>query len=422
LHLRLQSRPSPTRYQSTKVDFANVAANLFATLLFLMGCGGREVVLPTAVPIAIAPEITTAQAEAGEDVVVAGEVIVVETAVSVTIDATIPTPEGEGVRPGVAEQNYVRSAGPAPRNTEEWRPPPMSVPLSYNPDDHYWLIRPIPSGSRNYDLEWYPFGNDVQAADVPAYRVHHGVDFPNETGTPVLAAGSGTVIHAGSFPSPRNGVNYYGNTVVIQHDWQWLGKDLFTLYAHTLELFVEEGDYVEQGQVIAGVGSSGEVTGPHLHLEVRVGTNEYVNARNPALWLAPYEGWGTLAGQLVDRRGRMIPGAKLELRLPDANENLRQQSTYATTVRSDDIWQENFVIGDVPAGQYELHITVADVAYKRDVEILPGQTTFEIIATEFSFNPTSTPIPLPTPLPTLAITGTVPADDIPLLTTPTPEP
>jgi hypothetical protein len=124
-----------------------------------------------------------------------------------------------------------------------------------------------------------------------------------------------------------------------------------------------------------------------------------------------------LAGQLVDRRGRLIPGAKLELRPPGSTEILRQQSTYATTVRSDAIWQENFVIGDVPAGEYELHITLADVAYQRDVEILPGQTSFEIIATEFSYNPTSTPIPLPTPFPTIVLSGTVSADFVP----PTPE-
>ncbi|MFO7683722.1 MAG: peptidoglycan DD-metalloendopeptidase family protein [Chloroflexota bacterium] len=387
----------------------------------LAGCGGA-LALPTAVPLAVAPETATAQAAAEEtEVVVSDEGMGEETAVFPSHDDTIPTPAGDGLRPEQIVQNYVRAAAPAARSTEEWRPPPMAAPLSYNPDDHYWLIRPIPSGKRNYDLEWYPFGNDVQAADIPPYRIHHGIDFPNETGTPVLAAGSGTVIHAGPFPSPTNGVNYYGNTVIIQHDWQWQGKDVFTLYAHTLELFVAEGDTVDQGQVIAGVGSSGEVTGPHLHLEVRVGENTYANARNPALWLVPYEGWGTLAGRIVDNRGRPITGAKLQLRPPGSNEILRQQSTYATTVRADDIWQENFVIGDVPAGKYELHITVADVAYKRNVEIFSGQTTYETIATEFSFIPTSTPIPLPTPVPTLALPGAVQPGDPLLIATPTPE-
>ncbi len=395
---------------------------LFIGLLAFVGCRqDGSMLIPTAVPLAVAPEIATAQAENNEEttVIVAGDAVPNLTPLP-TIDETIPTPEGEGVRPANAEQNYVRSEGPAPRDTEEWRPPPMTAPLSFSPDDHYWLIRPLPSGSRNYDLEWYPFGNDVQADNVPPYRIHHGIDFPNDTGTPVLAADSGTVIHAGAFPSPRNGVNYYGNTIVIQHDWQWQGKDVFTLYAHTLEYFVEVGDYVEQGEVIAGVGSSGEVTGPHLHFEVRVGENEYVDTRNPALWIVPYEGWGTLAGKVVDRRGRMIPGARLELRHPDSNENLRKQSTYATIIRSDEIWQENFVIGDVPAGEYELHITVADVVYMREVKVLPGQTSFEVIATEFSYNPTSTPIPLPTPFPTILIEGTPATENNLLIPTATP--
>ncbi|PID87220.1 MAG: hypothetical protein CSB13_00350 [Chloroflexi bacterium] len=395
----------------------------FLGLLFFVGCRQvGDLLLPTAVPLAVAPEIATAQAESHDETVsIVADEIVPDLTPQPTIDARIPTPEGEGIRPMDAEQNYVRSEVPAPHNSEEWRPPPMIAPLSFNPDDHYWLIRPIPSGSRNYDLEWYPFGNDVQADNVPAYRIHHGVDFPNDTGTPILAAGSGTVIHAGSFPSPRNGINYYGNTIVIQHDWQWQGKDVFTLYAHTLEYFVQAGDNVEQGEVIAGVGSSGEVTGPHLHFEVRVGANEYVDTRNPALWIVPYEGWGTLAGKVVDRRGRLIPGARLELRAPGANENLRKQSTYATIIRSDEVWQENFVIGDVPAGEYELHITVADVTYVREVTVLPGQTSFEVISTEFTYNPTPTPRPLPTSLSPVLIEGTPFNETDSLTTTPVPD-
>ena len=105
----------------------------------------------------------------------------------------------------------------------------------------------------------------------------------------------------------------------------------------------------------------------------------------------------------------------------NSNENLRKQSTYATTIRSDELWQENFVIGDVPAGEYELHITVSDVVYMREVKVLPGQTSFEVIATEFSYNPTSTPIPLPTPFPTILIEGTPASENNPLAATATPE-
>jgi murein DD-endopeptidase MepM/ murein hydrolase activator NlpD len=276
------------------------------------------------------------------------------------------------------------------------------------------MIRPIPSGHRNFELEWYPFGNDVQTNLIPSYRVHHGIDLPNETGTPILAASSGTVIHAGTFLSPNNGVNYYGNTVVIQHDWQWNGQDVFTLYAHTLELFVEVGDRVEQGQLIAGVGSSGEVSGPHLHFEVRVGANQYSAARNPALWMAPYEGWGTIAGRFIDRQGNLISSATLTLISVDSDALDRHQQTYYPTVGSDPVWRENFVFADVPAGNYELIIDANDGAhrYKRDVEVRPGQTSFELISTNFTFVPTATPLPTSeptgTPFPPLIILTATP--------------
>ncbi len=309
-----------------------------------------------------------------------------------------PTPLTAGIRPSEAEQKWIPDIGlDVP---SDWRPPPYEVPFALHYDDHYYMRRPLPTGSRTYGLEWYSFGNDVQSDSVASYRIHHGEDFPNETGTPVLAASSGTVIFSGQLVSPRNGVNYYGNTVVIKHDWQWNGQDVFTLYAHTLELFVEEGEYVEEGQLIAGVGSSGEVSGPHLHFEVRVGVNKYGAARNPALWMAPYEGWGTIAGRFVDRQGKMISSASLSLiPLDDPDAKIRRQKTYYPTIASDPVWRENFVFADVPAGNYDLIIDVGNGRYrfKREIEVRPGQTSFEVISTNFVFSPTATPLPTPEP-------------------------
>ena len=371
---------------------------LFALLIGLLaGCGSDSFAPPTLVPVLSLPpaqqtEIAvTAESEAASRLSPEGR-----TAGTSVTDSSVPTPAGVGIRPDEAQQLWVPDAGPEP--PEGWRPPPYDVPLSFHYDDHYWLARPLPSGSRNYDLEWYPYGNDVLLPDQPSYRIHHGLDFPNETGTPVLAASSGTVVYAGPLPSPLNGVNYYGNTVIIQHDWQWLGQDVFTLYAHTLELFVQEGDEVEQGQLIAGVGSSGEVSGPHLHFEVRVGTNNYNDTRNPALWLAPFEGWGTLAGRFVDKNNQFISGASMTLIPLNVDTAVRKQRTYSLVVNSDDIWQENFVIGDLPAGRYKLMIDMNDGVhiYERELEIFPGQTSFEIISTTFEFTPTATPIPIET--------------------------
>lgn len=414
------------------VTFWGRRAGCFLVIgLLAMGCtGGETAVLPTLIPPAdtpVMPARATASADPHSDVLLVEAVV--ETAVTPeTVNPSPnepeppPTPADAGIRPAQAEQRFVPSLGPDVPISNEWRPPPFTVPLSLHPDDHYWLIRPIPSGSRNYDLEWYPYGNDVLLPQLPPYRVHHGLDFPNPPGTPILAAASGTVIHAGPLPSPRDGLNYYGNTVIIHHDWQWLGQDVYTLYAHTLELFVRVGSQVEQGQLIAGVGSSGEVSGPHLHFEVRVGANNYNSTRNPALWLAPFEGWGTLAGRVVDRRGRYIPGAIITVQpirvdVPSGiTIPVRRQMTYVSTaVQPDEVWQENFVVGDLPAGRYTLLIDIEDITYRRTITIYPGQTTFEIISTTFDFIPTPTPEPTPTIIitPTLTITPTLPLESEP---------
>jgi murein DD-endopeptidase MepM/ murein hydrolase activator NlpD len=314
-----------------------------------------------------------------------------------------------GLRPDQAR--LFREPHIGPEATLAWRPPPLPVPLSIHPDDHYWLIRPLPSDKRNYDLDWYPYGNDVLIADLAPYKIHHGLDFPNPQGTPVLAASSGTVVHAGVKRSRIDGVSYYGNTVIIKHDWQWQGKDVYTLYAHTLELFVEVGDYVEQGQLIAGVGDTGIVSGPHLHLEVRIGDNLYNDTRNPMLWIAPFEGWGTLAGRVVDSLGRFITGAIVSVKPLNVQAQAREQYTYLTRdLKPDEVWQENFVVGDLPAGRYQVTIKAVGRAYEQTVEVLPGRTNFVIVQTNFVFSP-PTPTPTATLTTTVPITGTAPLSE-----------
>jgi murein DD-endopeptidase MepM/ murein hydrolase activator NlpD len=323
-----------------------------------------------------------------------------------------PTSADGGIRP--AEVVLRRDPETGLESPVEWRPPPIPVPHALHPDDHYWLARPLPSDRRNYDLEWYPYGNRPMRSQALPYRVHHGMDFPNDTGTPIFAASSGEVIWAGPLRSNRDGVNYYGNTVVIKHDWFWQGQDVYTLYAHTLELFVEVGDQVEQGQLIAGVGASGEVSGPHLHFEVRVGENNYSSVRNPALWLAPYDGWGVLAGRFMDSRGRLIHGALITL-YPLETEGfsdvpVRRQRTYEpSTVQSDDVWQENFVIADLPAGDYQMVLSTAGEVFRREIRIQPGQTNYVIFQADFAWAPTLTPTLTPTATATLPpeqLTGT----------------
>ena len=100
-------------------------------------------------------------------------------------------------------------------------------------------------------------------------RLHAGIDIAAPSGTPIRAVKAGRVIFAGTMSG-------YGIAVVIDH-----GGGFSTLYAHQSRLGSSKGQSVPQGQVIGYVGSTGRSTGPHTHLETRVGGS----ARNPRAYL-----------------------------------------------------------------------------------------------------------------------------------------
>jgi murein DD-endopeptidase MepM/ murein hydrolase activator NlpD len=89
-------------------------------------------------------------------------------------------------------------------------------------------------------------------------RFHTGVDYPAPTGTPVFAAGDGTVASAGVIAG-------YGKLVVIEHL-----EGVTSFYAHLSKILVTPGQRLSRGMPVGQVGQSGEATGPHLHFEVRV--------------------------------------------------------------------------------------------------------------------------------------------------------
>lgn len=104
-----------------------------------------------------------------------------------------------------------------------------------------------------YPLENY---NYITSKFSGNYK-HTGVDFQADEGTPIRASASGIVVYSGYKGS-------YGNLVVMDH-----GNEFQTYYAQCRELNVKIGERVEQGDIIATVGSTGNSTGPHLHFETR---------------------------------------------------------------------------------------------------------------------------------------------------------
>jgi len=103
--------------------------------------------------------------------------------------------------------------------------------------------------------------------------MHGGVDYGGPVGSPVFAAAAGKVAYVGW----RSG---YGKTVEIKH-----GNGMMTRYAHLSRFDVALGDTVAAGETIAGLGSTGRSSGPHLHFEVRI-NDRAVNPR-PFLETAP---------------------------------------------------------------------------------------------------------------------------------------
>lgn len=99
---------------------------------------------------------------------------------------------------------------------------------------------------------------------------HGGLDIAAPTGTTIVAAEAGTVIRSGNYSDG------YGNSIIIQHN-----ENVKTLYAHCNSLYVSAGQTVSQGQAIGTVGSTGNSTGPHLHLEIIINGIKY----NPQYYL-----------------------------------------------------------------------------------------------------------------------------------------
>ena len=103
-------------------------------------------------------------------------------------------------------------------------------------------------------------------------KLHKGIDISGSgaEGQPVVAAASGYVTTAVFDYGSEN----YGCYLIIDH-----GNGYRTLYAQCSDIYVTPGTYVEQGQTVAAIGSTGDATGPHLHFEI-ISNGEYVNPTN----------------------------------------------------------------------------------------------------------------------------------------------
>ena len=270
-------------------------------------------------------------------------------------------------------------------------PVPRTVFATDAPDytqakSHFWFTRPFTDAYYTWGSWYYPYGTNNNGA----YLWHRGSDIQNPQNTPIVAVGDGLVVFAAEDTTRALGPepNFYGQAVVIQHD-KWALSDkpedalsVFSLYGHVEKVLVQEGESVTAGQPIALVGQRGVAMGPHLHLEVRLGENSYLNTQNPDLWVRPDEGYGVIAGRVVDANNFYVPQQLVTLHRADNPDKFwRQTRTYPDhRYTFDPQWGETFTFGDVPVGEYLVKTTFDGKTYSVPVTVTNQSLVFALIS------------------------------------------
>jgi len=205
---------------------------------------------------------------------------------------------------------------------------------------------------------------------------HLGIDYLIAYDT-VFSATDGLVYFVGYNPNDTIGgyePNGGGNYIIIQS--QWAGKTYYFLYMHLKRPFVVQNQNVVKGQPIAISGNTGYSTGPHLHFEIRSGSVSYSSPRsrrNAELWCG-IKGMGAIYGRIPN-----VPNKTRVDITPDPKPRPPYTTfSYALTynfsdpyIGSDEVYQENYAIGDVKPGTYT--ITALNGLYRRVVTVLPNQ-------------------------------------------------
>lgn len=175
-----------------------------------------------------------------------------------------PTPLTPGDNPQVAVgQTPPPGVVPSSPPSAPVAPPPVTpAPAAPAPTESAAVIVPPAPNPPAQGFVWPVRGELISrfGDKGPGLR-NEGINIAAARGTPVVAADSGVVVYSG------NELKGFGNLILIRHANGWV-----TAYAHNDTLLVARGDQVERGQEIARVGSTGNVSSPQLHFEVRKGS------------------------------------------------------------------------------------------------------------------------------------------------------
>ncbi len=243
---------------------------------------------------------------------------------------------------------------------------------------HFWFERPVRAGDSPHLDQTYTYGSTMGGN----FQQHQGVEFNVPEGTEIRAAGDGVVALAGEAEAGAL-------TVVIRHHDRLQDQFVWTAYYHNVELAVSEGDSVRAGQPIALAGNTGRATNDHLHFEVHTTPDDDLlsvvdpeiryppYSRNPQLWLRPLPGTGVIAGRVYDSVGEPVPGARVYgVTKPHPIETpFSFAETYEDRAHPDPMFEEHFVIGDVPIGEYVLGVEIEGARVFRKVVVEEERVT-----------------------------------------------
>jgi murein DD-endopeptidase MepM/ murein hydrolase activator NlpD len=248
-----------------------------------------------------------------------------------------------------------------------------------------WLKRPISPGDNPLIDQTYRYGSTMGGN----FQQHQGVEFNNPDGTPVLAAGPGTVVLAGRAEAGALTVTIRHDTTVTRNGTVYR---LYSTYYHNSSLSVKEGQRVRGGQEIARVGNTGRATNDHLHLELSASPTDSLRAivdssqrfppytTNVELWVEPLPGTGIVAGQVFGADGAPVEQVRIYgiVKREPTETPFSFAETYGDKGHSHPLYGEHFAVGDVPPGRYVVGTQIGGKRVLRRITVAPGKLTWVV--------------------------------------------